>query len=186
MKIILWMVSLFLVSSACFVETSASSSYAVCNQPYALCTTAPCRPIPGTKNQSVCSCVVQNGPSLGQLACDKRKPSSNSQGQQLLTSTYSFENSATNKVMTCKGNHRWTNCLDKPCVIKPHNSNQATCTCDIVQTESFLTFGGQCDTSTCGTTLYSGATSEMNLQGTQALVQALHLTKSPMQSCPSS
>jgi hypothetical protein len=185
MKII-WIIWLAIVSSSCFAGADSSSDLVICNQPYALCTTAPCTPIPGTKNQSICSCVVENGPSLGQTSCDKRKPSISSTGQQLLTSNYSFENSATNKVMTCKGNHAWTNCLDKPCIIDPQNSNQATCMCGIEYSENFLTFGGQCNTASCTTTLYSGATQEMVVSGTQALMKALHLTKSPMQSCPAS
>src|SRR5579871_1745793 len=112
MKIALWMIGLLLAASS---TSFAASNYAVCHQPYALCTTAPCVPVPGSKNQSVCSCVVKDGDSLGQLPCDKRKPTINSKGQQLLTSNFSFENSATNKIMSCPGQYPWTDCLDKPC-----------------------------------------------------------------------
>jgi hypothetical protein len=184
MKTILWIAGLALITLNCFSATQNSENYAVCRQPYALCTTAPCTPIPGSKNQSICSCVVKDGASLGQLPCEQRKPTINSNGQQMLTSTYSFENSATNKVMTCTGNHPWANCLDKPCIIDPQNSNQAICTCEIKHTESFLTFGGQCATTSCSTTLYSGATAQMNEGGSKALMNALHLSKSPMQNCP--
>ena len=184
MKIMLWITCFLLISSTCFLARANASPSFICHQSYALCTTAPCTSVPGTKNKSICSCVVKDGVSLGQLPCDKRKLTTNNKGQQLLTSNFSFENSATNKVMTCTGNHPWTDCLDKPCIIDPINSNQAICTCDIKYSESFLTFGGQCTTETCGTTLYSGASIEMFSQGTQALVKTLNLTKSPMKNCP--
>lgn len=163
---------------------NTSSKYAVCSQPYALCTTAPCKAVPGSTTQSVCSCIVQDGPSLGQTPCEKRKPVVNSQGKLQLTSNFSFSNAATNKILVCKGNYSWTNCLDKPCIVDPQNSNQASCMCDIVKTDTFITFGGQCDTASCGTTLYSGATTEMVDEGSHELEKFLKLTKSPMQNCP--
>ncbi|HVV69634.1 MAG TPA: hypothetical protein VG895_00535 [Patescibacteria group bacterium] len=183
MRKLLWAVGcLSLISINGIAEVSGN--YAVCSQPYALCTTATCKPVPGSKSQSVCSCIVQDGASLGTLPCDKRKPTTNSQGQQLLFSNFSFENAKTNWVMTCNSNHPWTDCLDKPCTVDPQNSNQVTCTCEIKYTTSFITFGGQCATASCGTTLYSGATATMLEQGSQALVSAMHLAKSPMQNCP--
>ena len=185
MKIMLGIISFILTSSICFgAATSSSSNFAVCNQPFALCTTAPCVPVPGSSTLSTCSCIVQDGPSLGQVSCDKRKPGINSQGQHLLTSNYAFVNSATNKVMTCTGNHPWTDCLDQPCIIDPQNSNQAICTCPIKNSETFLTYGGECNTASCSTTLYSGATAEMINQGNPELEKAMTLSKSPMQSCP--
>jgi hypothetical protein len=187
-KILLWMVRGFiLINFNCFAgnENHASQSY-VCRQSYALCTTAPCKPVPGSKDQSICSCVVENGPSLGQLSCARRKPILNNKGQHLLTSNFSFINAETNKIMTCTGNHAWTDCLDKPCIIDSQNSNQAICICDIKYSKNFITFGGQCQTDSCNTTLYSGATTDMLNQGTQALIEYLHLEKSPMQNCPAS
>lgn len=193
MKLISLILGCILFSANCFASTTTTvtsttttktTNYVACNQPYALCTTAPCTPIPGTKDQSICSCVVKDGASIGALSCDKRKPATSSTGQLLLTSNFSFENSATNKVLTCTGNHAWTNCLDKPCIVDPHNSNQATCTCDIKYSEKFLTYGGQCSQASCETTLYSGASFEMNDETIQTALKALNLTKSPMQNCP--
>jgi hypothetical protein len=181
----LWIAaSLVLISLTGFAETGSSSKTYICSQPYALCTTAPCIPVPGSKDQSICSCVVKDGPSLGQTPCENRKPLINEKGQHVLTSNFSFENAATNKILTCTGNLPWTDCLDKPCIIDPQNSNQATCMCDIKYTSSFITFGGQCNTASCSTTLYSGATTDMLDQGTKALVEFLHLSTSPMQNCP--
>ena len=73
--------------------------------------------------------------------------------------------------MCARGIITWTDCLDKPCVIDPINSNQATCTCSIKYSKNFLTFGGQCKTASCDTTLYSGASIEMLSQGTQIMVK---------------
>lgn len=178
MKIAPWMFSVLLLSSNVF------SSYHVCKQPYALCTTAPCKPVPGSKTQSICSCIVQDGPSLGQSSCNERKPVQASNGKILLKSNFSFQNAATNKVMTCGGEYPWTDCLDKPCIIDPQNSNQAICMCDIKYSSSFITFGGQCQTASCGTTLYSGATTQMLDDGSRELAKALNLSSSPMMNCP--
>lgn len=191
MKQILWIVGivvgLALTSVNCFAEQNknASQTY-ICRQPFALCTTAPCTPVPGSKDQSVCSCIVQDGPSMGKVACEKRKPSVNDKGQHLLTSNFSFVNAKTNRIMVCTGNHAWTDCLDKPCIIDPQNSNQASCMCDIKISNSFITFGGQCQTASCTTTLYSGATTDMLDLSIQTFVNYLHLSKSPMQYCSSS
>ena len=168
-------------------DSPAPPEFFICNQPYALCTTAPCVFVPGSDNQTVCDCIVQDGYSLGQVPCEERKLVRSSKGKQLLTSNFSFKNSAVNRAMTCKSHTglAWTNCLDKPCVVDPQNTNQATCTCNVLRSKSFATFGGSCNTDSCSTVLFSGATLVELQQGSEALADFLHLDKSPVENCPS-
>jgi hypothetical protein len=184
MKIFYWLTSLFILSFNAFAATPSTSEYYACTQTYALCTSAPCKPVPGSKDQSTCACIVQDGLSAGRVPCEARKQTVNAAGQIQLTSNFSLNNSTVDKVMTCTGNHAWTNCLDKPCIVDPNNSNQAICTCNIVTSDSFVTFGGECNTDSCSNILYSGATVDEVEHGTKFLLQAMHLTKSPMPSCP--
>lgn len=177
-------IALFLFMNSAFAQTlpPISKPGIICDQPYVLCTTATCEPIPGSTDKALCTCVVKEGLSYGQLTCDMRAPNT-VQNEHYLISTFSLDNAAIDKVMTCQGNFQWANCLDKTCTVDPQNTNQALCTCDIVQSSSFVTFGGECITSTCGTTLYSGALPNDNDEGTKAMVKALGLTESPMKSC---
>jgi len=143
-------------------------------------------PVPGSPTLVVCSCVVEEGKSLGRTPCDARKLTKNAKGQQLLTSTFSFKNAAVNRVMTCTGNNiPWTNCLDMPCIVDPQNSNQAVCECTIVYSDAFVTLGGQCNTDSCNVILFSGASLADNQSGSRFLEIALGLSHSPVQSCPS-
>jgi len=163
--------------------TSTDGSF-VCNQPYALCDASPCIPIPGIKDKAICFCSVFNGVSMGNLSCDKRKPFKNQHGEVHLVSNYSFANAKFNHLMTCPAGHRWTFCLDKSCIVDPRNPNNAICTCDIKYTQTYVTFGGECDTNTCADTLYSAATTQDIENGNNALMQALNLTQPPLTACP--
>ncbi len=160
-----------------------------CNQPYAICTTAVCAPMPGVKDKAICFCNVADGISYGNLSCDKRKPQKGPGHTYSIVSTFSFDNAPTNSIMTCPAGNAWTFCLDKPCQIDPRNSNQALCTCDIVKPGTqgakgdYITFGGECDTSTCSNTLYSGAPLSALNQATGVLLKAMNLTSSPIKAC---
>jgi len=164
---------------------SAPSEAVICKQPYALCDTSPCVPIPGMKNQAICLCSVFNGYSLGNKTCEQRKPyTTKYNNEQHLFSNYSFANMSVNKLMTCPAGTPWTFCLDKPCIVDPRNPNNAICTCDIVKTQTYVTFGGDCDTSTCGNTLYSAATPDVMKSGDAQLTKFLKLSTSPVVVCP--
>jgi len=187
MKYLLLILSLLFALKAQHENSASGNGFIVCDQPYALCTTAPCVPVPGSPtNASVCSCVVQDGHSLGTKTCAARSLTRNAQGQQLLTSNFGFKNAAVNRVMTCTGNNiPWTNCLDMPCIVDPQNSNQAACECTIVYSDSFVTYGGQCNTDSCSVILWSGASLPNYQSGSSFLEMALGLSHSPVQSCPS-
>lgn len=170
-----------IIYTAAYANNSGGSI--VCKQPYALCTTATCVPMPGDKNKSLCFCNVFDGYSTGSLSCAKRKPYTGPHGNQHIVSTFSFEDYATNKAMTCPSGKPWAFCLDKPCQIDPRNSNQAICACDIMTKGASVTLGGQCNTSTCDNTLYSAASASELDGGTQALMKAMKLTESPVRVC---
>lgn len=163
---------------------SKNNNDIVCKQPYALCTTAVCLPMPGNSSQALCFCNVFDGYSYGNTSCAARKPAVGPKGTETVVSTFSFKDYATNARMICKSGTPWTFCLDKPCIIDPRNSNQAICSCDIVRKGEYLTFGGECDTSTCGNTLYSGASIPDLNQAAAVLMKIEKLTKSPVRICP--
>jgi hypothetical protein len=181
-KILLYFFILFLFTQYSNAETKNTNI--ICNQPYALCNTSPCIPIPGSKDKAICFCSVFDGISVGNTSCALRKRTTDQFSQINLVSSYSFADVKVNRLMTCPAGHRWTFCLDKPCIVDPRNPNQAICRCDIETTESYVTFGGQCDTSTCSNTLYSAANiAEINT-GNQALMEALGLSHAPVAICP--
>src|SRR5262249_26507447 len=85
----------------------------VCEGRYALCTSAPCTPIPVfdaktgkvVVGKALCECVVANGPSLGNLPCAARTPQD--EGGRYLVSTYSFGETAIHPTMTCPTGTPW-------------------------------------------------------------------------------
>ena len=52
----------------------------ICDQRYALCTSAPCIPDPQNPEKAICSCEVYEGKSFGQADCKKRKPHTDKHG----------------------------------------------------------------------------------------------------------
>jgi thiol-disulfide isomerase/thioredoxin len=129
----------------------------LCNQTFALCTTAPCVPSPTDPNISVCNCVVVNGYSVGFKSCTDRAQSGNK-----VRSAFSTVNVNANfGVLTCPSGVPWANCLDVECEIDPTNPAIAKCQCVTVKTGESRTFGGGCDTATCTSTIWSAATPDL-------------------------
>lgn len=62
----------------------------ICNQPYALCTSAACIPDPRHPHYAICTCVVEQGNSAGYTSCEKRLPQHLKNRSTQLTSTFSF------------------------------------------------------------------------------------------------
>src|SRR5262249_7712454 len=52
----------------------------LCQQQFALCTSAPCIPEPGNPKVAICTCDVEDGPNLATVACDTVKPSTDANG----------------------------------------------------------------------------------------------------------
>lgn len=130
----------------------------VCAQQYALCTSAPCVPDPRHPDVAICSCVVEKGNSVGYKTCDERAPKQVKFNVMQVISTFSFAQFATKKSMTCAKDMPWTNCVDAPCTVNPMDTTKAICSCKIITNQAFFTFGGDCDSKTCQTGFWSGAT----------------------------
>jgi hypothetical protein len=129
----------------------------LCNQTYALCTTAPCEVSKTDPTIADCHCVVQNGYSIGSTPCAKRAQS----GSKLI-STFSTQNVTTGfYTMTCPDGTPWANCYNMVCTVDPLNPAQAICQCQLVKTGEYFTFGGGCDTGTCTSVIWSAATPDL-------------------------
>lgn len=129
----------------------------LCNQTFALCTTAPCVPSATDPNISVCDCVVVNGYSVGFKSCSER-----AQSGRKVRSAFSTVNVNPNfAVLSCPSGVPWANCLDVECEIDPTNPAVAKCQCVTVTTGESLTFGGACETATCTSTIWSAATPDL-------------------------
>jgi len=150
----------------------------ICTTAYALCTSAPCIPDPDNPTaKALCNCAVQKpAPNYGyKTTCPARIPMEVS-GTTTLISTYSFQQADTNDVMSCTGANYWTDCLDAPCVVDPRDPDTALCTCNLIAPQDqadapvFLTYGGHCNTGTCATHYWSGATVAAFEAGSDALI----------------
>ncbi|CAM4407380.1 Methylamine utilisation protein MauE [Mycobacterium basiliense] len=129
----------------------------LCDQTFALCTTAPCVPSATDPTISVCDCVVVNGYSIGFKTCPERAQSGTS-----VRSAFSTVNVNTEfGVLSCPSGVPWANCLDVECEIDPTNPARARCQCITVKTGESRTFGGGCDTDTCTSTIWSAATPDL-------------------------
>lgn len=126
----------------------------LCDQRYALCTSAPCKPSQTDPKIGICNCVVKRGYSVGFKSCKQRAPKANQ-----LHSNFSLQNvNSRTRVMTCAARGVWTQCLDVVCHVDPDNPKRALCQCVKMETKDFLTFGGNCDTTTCSSVIWSATT----------------------------
>ena len=154
-------------------EGSAAESQVMCDQEYALCTSARCIPDPtDPTKKALCNCDVFVGKSLGATSCDKRKPQQLSNDVKAVTSTFSFQQMPPKEAMYCPDGAVWTDCLDYPCVVDPSDPNKALCSCAIVTTGKSVTFGGDCDTSTCKNAFWSAAATSTNFVKAAQMLEA--------------
>lgn len=158
----------------------------VCDQMYALCSSARCVPSPENADVALCDCVTKKGPNVGFTSCKKRKPVYSKYKTLTLVSTFSFVPFTTEKSMNCPKGMPWANCVDMPCTVDPQNSNRALCLCTLNATQPFLTFGGSCNTDTCTTGFWSGATGDDSEQLRKALVKSTHSNVAPLSCNPPS
>ena len=173
---------IFLFLCSFFVSPAYSAENAkpiVCNQEYALCTSASCVPDPRHPEYAICSCVVETGDSVGFKTCAKRTPKQGKFKVKEITSTFSFKQFDTKKSMNCARGTPWTNCVDAPCTVNPMDAAKALCSCKIIHNEAFFTFGGDCDTSSCGTGFWSGANVTMGNSLRIALFDKLNIIQNP-------
>jgi hypothetical protein len=126
----------------------------LCDQRYALCTSAACKPSPTDPEASVCKCKVTSGYSVGFKSCQQRAPK-----DRQLHSSFSLQSvTSSTRVMTCTEAGLWVQCLDVICEVNPADPTHAMCQCVNMQSGNFLTFGGNCDTRTCASVIWSATT----------------------------
>lgn len=125
----------------------------LCQQRYALCTTAPCEPAADDATTVTCRCRVEDGYSFGFTECGDRTPTDTT-----LISTFSTQDVTSSfHELACPDGSPWANCLDMPCEIDPNDPEQATCQCEVVESGAFVTMGGEdCDTGSCSSVIWSG------------------------------
>ena len=172
-----------LIAAFGHAELAQAENY-LCQQQFALCTSAPCSPEPDNPKVAICSCDVEDGPSLASVACDTVKPSTDANGIRTVYSQFALKQwQQGKKTLKCPSGTPWTWCLDKPCTVDPANPKKAICACDVVRTGEWITAGGNCNTATCNTAYWSAAPLDAFSDGTDFLLKSLKLKKSPVTWC---
>jgi len=180
---------LFIAAVAVFTvalgnEQAAKSDMQLCKHQYALCTSALCIPQPGDPTKAICFCAVEEGASMASVPCNTIQPSTDTNGIRTVYSAFSLEQSKQGKkVLTCASGTPWTWCLNKRCTVDPSDPKKAICVCDVLRTGEWITLGGNCDTATCSTGYWSGATVKDFNEATSFMVKALSLNHSPVKWC---
>src|SRR6266576_3223515 len=145
-------------------EQAAKSNMQLCKHQYALCTSALC---------------------MSSVPCNTIQPSTDANGIRTVYSAFSLEQfKQGKKVLTCASGTPWTWCLNKRCTVDPSDPKKAICVCDVLRTGEWITLGGNCDTATCTTGYWSGATVKDFNEATSFMVKALSLDQSPVKWCP--
>ncbi len=166
-------------------EQAAKSDMQLCKHQYALCTSALCIPQPGDPTKAICFCDVEEGASMASVPCNTIQPSTDANGVRTVYSAFSLEQfKQGKKVLTCASGTPWTWCLNKRCTVDPSDPKKAICVCDVLRTGEWITLGGNCDTATCSTGYWSGATVKDFNEATSFMVKALSLGQSPVKWCP--
>jgi hypothetical protein len=121
---------------------------------------------------------------MASVPCNTIQPSTDANGIRTVYSAFSFEQfKQGKKVLTCASGTPWTWCLNKRCTVDPSDPKKAICVCDVLRTGEWITLGGNCDTATCTTGYWSGATVK-DFKATAFMTKALGLNKSPVKWCP--
>jgi hypothetical protein len=146
--------------------TAQAQGLKVCESTFALCTIAPCDPIPGNDKQVSCHCTVNKSYSAAAEECSGIKETP--QGQQILSRYFPVKSYA-----VCSNNRPWAWCLDKPCTIDKNNPGAAHCACDIVKDlGAYIVVTSNYTPQTCTTGVISSATVQQIDQATQSLKDA--------------
>jgi thiol-disulfide isomerase/thioredoxin len=126
----------------------------LCDQRYALCTFAACKPSKTNKDVSICRCKIKTGYSVGFKNCDRRAP----RGRQLHSNFSLQDVTARTRVLKCSERGLWVQCLDVVCEVDRHDPKHASCQCVNQRTKNFYTFGGACKVDTCQSVIWSATT----------------------------
>jgi hypothetical protein len=166
-------------------EQAAKSDMQLCKHQYALCTAASCIPQPGDPTKAICFCAVEEGASMASVPCNTIQPSTDANGIRTVYSAFSLEQlKQGKKVLTCASGTPWTWCLNKRCTVDPSDPKKAICVCDVLRSGEWVTLGGNCETATCTTGYWSGATVKDFNEASSFMQRALALDRSPVKWCP--
>lgn len=140
-------------------QKMGASDTVFCNGTYALCIKAPCKAVAGDASKVSCSCVIEQGWSMGPGACTdpgRSRPYPPPSGTEVM-STYSNYFNTTEQTLTCKSSDtKWAWCFGAPCKVDAKDPKRATCLCPVC-TGAASTLGGSCHQEACKE-IYSAAT----------------------------
>jgi hypothetical protein len=144
----------------CDQPLSSATAPIFCQGYYALCIKAPCKLMKGAGGAEIvkCSCVVENGWSMGPAACTDsgRSQTSPPSAKAHLMSTYSNYFNPTEQTLNCQASDtRWAWCYGAACTVDADNKT-ATCICPMC-VSPMSTLGGRCNKDACKD-IYSAAT----------------------------
>jgi hypothetical protein len=146
------LIGLFVVALAGgSAKAGDQTDFKVCQSTYALCTTARCTPVAGTKDTVSCACDVKTGYSAGLEDCAPEKETS--AGTEIKSRYYP------KSYAICTNDRPWAWCLDKPCIIDKDDPTRASCACTSVKDQGpYIIITDTLTDDTCTTDLYSSAT----------------------------
>jgi hypothetical protein len=147
------LLAFLLIAIAPAVAAAAGPHFIVCKSTYALCTTAPCKPIPGRKKVVSCQCDVETGYSAGMKTCEEKKTG---EGLKLRSRYYPITSYA-----RCTNGRPWAACLDVPCTVEKNDPSHALCRCEVAAAQGpyvIVNADGKYNDSSCTTGMYSSAT----------------------------
>ena len=154
--------SISAITSA-FAPAARAQDFKVCKSTFALCTIAPCDPVPGNDKEVTCHCTVNKGYSAGQQACEDVKDTP--KGQQIRSRYYPVHSYA-----VCSNDRPWAWCLDKPCLIDKNNPEAASCACGVVKNlGDYVIVTSDYTPATCTEGVISSATVQQSDQITDYL-----------------
>jgi hypothetical protein len=161
--------------SLIFGASAKAQDLKVCDSTFALCTIAPCDPIPGNDKQVACHCTVNHSYSAGSEPCTGVEKAA--QGEQIHSRYYPVKSYA-----VCANDRPWAWCLDKPCIIDKNNPEAASCACDVVKNLGpYVIVTSAYTPETCTTGVISSATVPQIDQATKSLKDAKVLQPFPIE-----
>jgi hypothetical protein len=163
MKVYKLLLSFILISISTSAATSDSSSFFVCKSTFALCTTAKCTPVTGTKDTVNCRCIIKKSFSASGQPCQSIKNIKNS--TQIYSRYYPVHG-----YKICTNNRPWAWCLDKPCTIDKNDKAMANCLCTQVKNMGkFVIVTDNDNKNSCDNGIISSATVKQITQITNFL-----------------
>lgn len=144
-------VAAFMLMHLYSVSAGEETDLTVCKSTYALCTTALCVPVAGTKDAVSCHCNVKTGYSVGTESCQGPAQTS---GGNIKSRYFPVKSYA-----VCRNDRPWAWCLDKPCTVDRDDPTKASCACTSVEDKGpYVIVTDSYTDKTCTTGIISSAT----------------------------